>query len=291
QLDIRNRLKDLFIKGDPNLLFQALSNIVMNSVEAYDEKEPAVVLIEIDKEIISREAARLYEEAREGEFVRIRVSDKGCGMPGSVVEKAFHPLYTTKEERGCSGLGLTAAYAIVRAHNGFMTLESRPEKGTTVTIYLPLAKQEEESKVVPLSAARKRNLSTNELSQEKEGVSKSTKSKEPTKILIVDDDASVRDAVQKMFKVLGYDAETCSDPDQALTLCREKEFKLVVVDMLMPRIRGDKLINQLKTSSKGVKTVLMTGAGLKKSSTESAVLTKPFDINTLKSVVEEVLRE
>lgn len=130
--------KHLHARIEPNLLTQALINLITNAREAYSSPG-GVIALQLGEEQIEEEVSLLHLGARAGKFARIRVQDNGQGMTAEQLEKAFEPLETTKLRQGHAGLGLSIVYAIIRAHDGFLTMESRPERGTTVSLYLPVA--------------------------------------------------------------------------------------------------------------------------------------------------------
>ena len=122
---------------------QALSNLVINAREAYGEN-PGTIRLTLDTEEFGEEAGDIIVGARPGQYVRIKVIDQGSGMTPDMLSKACEPLFTTKHSSGQTGLGLSVVFSIVRAHDGFLTIESLPERGTTVTIYLPLVDMDTE---------------------------------------------------------------------------------------------------------------------------------------------------
>lgn len=121
---------------DPNLVMQAITNLVLNSRDSYGTAS-GKIQITLDTEHLDEDVEELHVGAKAGDFARLRVRDSGGGMTPEILAHAFDPLFTTRSTTGHSGLGLSIVFAIVRAHDGFLTVESKPDRGTTVSIYLP----------------------------------------------------------------------------------------------------------------------------------------------------------
>lgn len=130
----------IYLSCDPLLITQVLTNLVLNARESYADKSGPIA-VSLASEDIADEMAILNPGSRPGRFARLRVIDQGTGMTGEVLSKAFDPLFTTRRSSGHAGLGLSIVFGIVRAHDGFLTLESHPGKGTSVSIYLPVQQQ------------------------------------------------------------------------------------------------------------------------------------------------------
>ncbi len=118
------------------LFMQALTNLICNAKESYPEGR-GEIRVSVGTEWIEDEVTRLHPGTIAGHYARVRVQDQGAGMTSEVLEKAFHPLYTTKAASGHTGAGLSTVFAIVRSQDGFLTVESQPGKGTCISIYLP----------------------------------------------------------------------------------------------------------------------------------------------------------
>ncbi len=260
---------------DPNLVLQALSNLVINSKEAIRSRQGRIE-ISVSTERVEAEVADLIPGGRAGEFCRLRIRDDGEGMNSEVLAHAFDPLFTTKSNNGNAGFGLSIVYGIVRSLNGFLTLESQLGKGTNFSIYLPivdLVPEEtavEEDKQPPLSAGN---------AQER--------------ILVVEDDNNVREVVSSMLQILGYRVASCSSGFEALERCKKAEFDLILADMIMPRMNGLELLTKLKEARQPAKAMIMTAYGVTADSVDKSirVLPKPFDMDTLAQVVRESLAE
>lgn len=269
-ITFENRAPDAYVDCNLNLLMQAITNLVLNAREAYPSGA-GEIQIELDTEEIDAAVSDLHVGSRAGRFVRLRVKDTGIGMPPETLAKAFDPLFTTKRSSGHTGLGLSIVFAIVRNHDGFLTAESRPEKGTTVSIYLPVASAIDAK---PVEAPKP------PVGILPEG--------EKRLVLVVEDDASVRSLVSMILTANKYEVQSCSNSDEAVALATQNKFCLALVDMVLPRGNGADLIKTLRQDNPEIKTLLMSGfaPNIKPESMQSNLLHKPFDAEALLRAVE-----
>ncbi len=261
------------ISCDENLILQLLNDLISNAQESYADNSGAIKL-SLDTEVIDAEVAQFYPGAHPGTYARLRVADTGMGMSREVVAKAFDPLFTTKQDKGQSGLGLSIVFAIVRAHDGFLSVESFPEKGTNISIYLPLVDLEESSRAKHSSEQKNAEKLITETGE---------------KILVVEDEPTVRNLVAKMLETLGYVVQECGNGEEAVERCKEESFDLILVDMMMPRMGGLELIEKLEADKQTVPTLVMTGFGSLSEDSVDNFIPKPFDIETLARSVRQAL--
>ncbi|MFM1847281.1 MAG: hypothetical protein RL417_755 [Pseudomonadota bacterium] len=268
------------VECDPNLLAQAITNIVLNARDAYNGKTGTIEL-SLATETLDADVSDLFVGARPGDFARIRVKDTGFGMSPETLARAFDPLFSTKRSKGNSGLGLSIVYSIIRAHDGFLAAESHPEKGTTITLYLPL-RAIVATDAAPVSAS----AGSNELPSI-EGL----RSAGRETILVVEDEKQVRELVATMLEKLGYDVVSCANGAEALERFHEREFDLILLDMIMPRMNGSEVIASIKESGRTTQWLMMTGYGYSPEGVDAdtPVIPKPFDIVSLGRAVKEVL--
>lgn len=277
--------QEVSILCDTNLIMQALTNLVLNSKESYPQSSGRII-ISLEKEEVDGAVTETHPGTRPGNFARLRVRDFGHGMSRDVLAKAFDPLFTTKASTGHTGLGLSIVFAIVRAHDGFLTAESHTDKGTTLSLYFPIHEgtraESKSSSSISLSSS-KIDLSWN--SPELRGNQES--------ILVVEDENSVRELVTNMLTNLGYNVVSCCNGEEALNESSKKDFDLLLVDMIIPKIKGLELINRLKESGSKAKALIMTGYGasLQLNDSNTKIIHKPFDIDTLAKAVKSILNE
>ncbi len=215
-----------WVSGHEDDLFQALLNVTTNALEA----TAAGGSMTIEGEVV--------EDSLHNPVARIRVRDTGVGMTDEQRRRAFEPLFTTKGAAGGTGLGLTLVHKTVRAHDGFIEVESTPGMGTTVTIDLPLCAEPEAASVPP-----------------------TPQTSLPKTIVVVDDEKLVRTATRRQLelagsKVLAYDGgqAVLEDVDAGLT------FDAAVVDVNMPGCSGPELVARLFERRGPMPVVFVTGA-------------------------------
>jgi CheY-like chemotaxis protein len=174
-----------------------------------------------------------------GSYVELSVSDTGCGIPQENLDKIFDPYFTTRETGRGTGLGLAVVHGIVRKYGGTITVESEVGKGTTIHVYLPAIKGQ---------------------------VAKETKEIEPLptgneRILLVDDEQVLADMGKQMLEVLGYEVVSRTSSVEALELFRVKpdSFDVVITDMTMPNMTGDKLAKEMIKIRPDIPIILCTG--------------------------------
>jgi CheY-like chemotaxis protein len=224
-----------------------------------------------------RQCRALPGGARPGSFACLRVTDTGTGIPLEIEAKIFEPFFTTKGAGKGTGLGLSTVLGIVRSHGGFIRVASKVGQGTTFELYLPAAKAEQ--------VAVRKDSTTPWPHAHGEG------------ILVVDDEASVCEVTRQALVEFGYQVITTGRGTEALRIFQERrqEIQLVLTDMLMPEMDGRTLVAALRVLDPAVKIVGITGMGDTtgmsglKTLALSAVLTKPFTINKLLTVIHKAL--
>jgi CheY-like chemotaxis protein len=184
-----------------------------------------------------------------GDYIEIKVSDTGVGIAPEIINSIFEPYFTTKGVGEGTGMGLAMVQGVIESHGGKITVDSQLEKGTTFTIYLPSTKkQSDQMAYVP-----------EELPTGSE------------RILFVDDEAPIAKMGGQILERLGYSVTTRTSSIEALELFQTKpnDFDLVVTDMTMPNMTGDKLAVELMKIRSDIPVILCTGYS-KKISDETA---------------------
>jgi len=262
------------IKADPTQIHQVLINLCMNGAHAMEESGGTleVSLAKVDSgeaEVVSG------QKMSSGPHVRLTVKDSGHGMEKHVADRIFDPYFTTKEVGKGTGMGLAVVHGIVRGHNGTISVKSEPGKGTTFQVFFPMIQTE------PAPAP------------EREG-------KLPTgeeRILYVDDEASMVELNRERLKRMGYTVMGVTDPQEALDLFRAdpESFDLIITDMTMPHMTGDKLAREILKIRPDTPIILCTGYSDKISDENvqefgiRKYIEKPIEMKKLARTVREVL--
>ncbi|HEY2137542.1 MAG TPA: ATP-binding protein [Xanthobacteraceae bacterium] len=252
---------------DPTQLELAVLNLVINARDAMEVG--GTLRVEIEN--VTLGPARFPEEPPAGDYVAIRVSDTGTGMPEDIRAKVFEPFFTTKGPGKGSGLGLSQVLGFAKQSGGGVRIDSRLGEGTAVYIYLPRAGHErvdERPVAARISAAGAFT-----------GAS----------ILLVDDDNAVREVTRAMLHELGYAVLEAGSGGAALdVLGREPKIDLIIVDFAMPGMNGAEVARQVQIKRPTLPILFVTGfadrsglAGVD----ESRILAKPFVYDELASKV------
>jgi len=219
-------------------LHQIAMNLITN---AYHAAENASGIISVQLKEISMNGGELENSPlKPGQHAMLSVSDNGVGIPRNVINNIFEPYFTTKEKGKGTGLGLAVVHGIVREHKGDIKVYSEEGKGTTFNVYIPLMKKFTETVV---------NNSVSVLPTGTEN------------LLLVDDEESVARLEKQMLERLGYKVVAQSSSIDALELFKANpdDYDLVVTDMTMPNMTGDKLAKEILSIRSDIPVIICTG--------------------------------
>jgi CheY-like chemotaxis protein len=262
------------VKVDPSQLDQILANLCVNARDAISGV--GIMTIETENSAFDEEYCAANAGFAPGEYVRLTVSDNGCGMDKEMQEHIFEPFFTTKGVGEGTGLGLATVYGIVKQNNGFINVYSEPGQGTTFTIYLPryAAKTMKAKQEVPVPAAGGRET-----------------------ILLVEDEATILEMTTMMLKMHGYTVLAADTPCKAIRLAEEYagEIDLLLTDVVMPEMNGRDLAKTLLFLYPDLKRLFMSGYTANVIAHHGVLdegvqfIQKPFSLNGLASKVRETL--
>jgi ligand-binding sensor domain-containing protein/signal transduction histidine kinase/CheY-like chemotaxis protein len=279
ELDFAAEPATSFVEADATQLRQVVMNLVTNAGEAIGDGAGRV-MVRVGIERRAQSALDLLHAADdmppEGPYVTLSVADEGCGMDAALLERIFDPFYSTKFTG--RGLGLAALLGIVRAHRGGVRVESAPSVGTRFLIYLPLA----ESPEVAEEPARS-------VRDEPAAVA-------AARILVVDDEETVRLSVVRILERFGYTVLSATDGSEALARASADDaIDLIIMDVTMPVMDGPAAACALRERGVDVPIVLMSGYA-EEELMDRGVMThvdgfikKPFEVIELVSTVRERL--
>ncbi|MDX8412207.1 MAG: ATP-binding protein [Mariprofundaceae bacterium] len=230
----------LVIQGDATQLQQVLMNLLINARDAVSGRPEPTIQVKLDPFAPDAAFFKVHADMKGERFVRMSVSDNGCGIARENLDKIFEPFFTTKAEGKGTGLGLAMVYGAIKTHGGAMEVESEADKGTTFHIYLPL-----------------HGANGKMLKQEEEVIFRGS----GETILLVDDEAQVREAVEGVLVELGYRVLTAADGVEALRVFDEHrdEVALTMTDVVMPNMGGVDLAQRLREIKNDLPLILMTG--------------------------------
>lgn len=259
QIQLSTELNDIpLIMGNPSELREVLTNIIFNAVDAMPQGGTITI--------------SSYPQTED--WVEIRISDTGIGMTEEVKRRVFDPFFTTKGVSN-SGLGMSVSYGIIKRHGGDILIESEPGKGTTFIIHLPTGYGEEEQKV-------------EEIIQHEPFTS--------ARILVIDDEASVRDILTRMLRIKGHHVVTASNGEEGIEIFKKGNFDLVFTDLGMPKVSGLEVGKAIKNIDSNIPVAMITGWGMeieKEKLSENGidlVISKPFNFDQVIRLVSEAMK-
>lgn len=274
-LTLKNQHDLWTIKLDPGQVEQIVLNLVVNARDAMPQGGSLIVTTENVE--LDAAYAELRPDVKPGSYVKLSVSDTGCGIAPDVLPHLFEPFFTTKAPGEGTGLGLATVFGIVKQSGGHLTVYSEPGQGAVFNVYFP--KYDE--------AVRPRDIA---------GLESDASSGTET-ILLVEDEEQVRKLAVIILKAAGYQVLESSDGDQASKVAGEHHgaIDLLVTDVVMPGMSGRQTAEQLKSRRPSLKVLYISGytndavvtRGVLHQGT--AFLQKPFTQNALLSKVRQVL--
>ncbi len=266
------------VECDPTRVRQIIMNLIVNASDALGG-ETGYITVRTgvrtcrDGELLDMAS---HTKVKAGKYVFLQVRDTGCGMGDDAIDKIFDPFFTTKLTG--RGLGLAAVMGIVRSHNGAITVDSAPGKGSIFAIYLP--------------------ASTSTSLAERTPKSDDPDWKGAGKILIADDEQIVLDVGCSMLSTLGFTAIPVANGREALDTyrAREKEIQAVILDMSMPEMDGREAFDEIRKLSATVPIIVSSGYSQDRAdfsgTTEASkprYLQKPYQLDGLRQVLRRAL--
>ncbi len=264
------------INADRGTIEQVIVNLSVNARDAMTRGGKLIIKSSLAD--ITPELAQNNPEARPGSFVRLTVTDTGCGIEPKVLSHLFEPFFTTKEVGKGTGLGLATVYGIVKQHQGWLQVHSEVGKGTTFEIFFPVAS----------SAAGRANGDTEQ----------ATSHHGTETILLAEDETKLREMVSDVLTLHGYKVLSASSGPAAIELWRREEGKvdLILTDMVMPGgMMGTDLVAELTRCNPALKVIYTTGYSPGSTGLQDALhrgvkfLPKPYSPHKLAGIIRRCL--
>jgi len=262
-----------YVMADETDIYQIVLNLCINASHAFDQ-EGGVINIRLNKVLLD-EALGSSLQLNDKPYLKLDISDNGCGMPDDVVKKVFDPFFTTKKQGKGTGLGLSMIYGIIKNYQGEITLKSEVGRGTTFSIVLPITEYH-----LPAS------LNKTAMSHQGYG-----------HLLIVEDEASLASLHKNFLTREGYTVTTCKDGLEALNLFKmsPEKYSLVFTDQEMPKMTGKQLSTELLKIKSDIPIIMATGFSDANAEKEALNLgiqryfLKPIDLKLLNQTINELL--
>ncbi|MHB8203961.1 MAG: hybrid sensor histidine kinase/response regulator [Desulfomonilaceae bacterium] len=265
------------VTADPTQIDQVLLNLAVNARDAMPSG--GKLNIETTNVTLDEEECRLHAGSKARNRVLLTVSDTGVGMDRQTLDQIFEPFFTTKSEGKGTGLGLSIVYGVVRRHEGFITCDSEPGKGTTFRIYLPA-------------------LSENAVQNIDVGPDVTPKGGNET-ILLVDDEEFVRDLAVRFLTSAGYNVITASNGREAIEIFERDKglISLIILDLIMPEIGGLQCLEEIKKIDPKARVLIASGLSVDESdkkiieSSARGFVSKPYQVKQALDAVRMIIDE
>jgi two-component system cell cycle sensor histidine kinase/response regulator CckA len=263
------------IEGDAGQLEQMILNLLLNAGDAMPRG--GTLTLE-SRNVTHREMSSSVFRPREGRYARLSFRDTGKGMDEKTLRRVFEPFFTTKEMGRGTGLGLASVYGTVKGHGGYVEVDSKPGKGSTFKIYLPVKGK---GKRKPTEESSARDL------------------KQRPTILLVDDEQAVRAVARDMLRSLAYDVLAAGSGEEAIELYRSRRecIALVILDIVLPGLGGGDIFRRLKAIDPEVKVLLCSGYSIQGEADAlvqegaSGFVQKPFSLDRLREEIHRIVGE
>jgi two-component system, cell cycle sensor histidine kinase and response regulator CckA len=257
------------VEVDEGQMTQAIGHIVINGHQAMSEG--GMIRIKVENSIIGTSADNLSA----GKYIKISITDEGNGIPDEYLNKIFDPYFTTKQKG--SGLGLAVCHSVIKNHKGHIRVESSLGVGTTFHIYIPVFEGHQ---------------------RERKSAEEGTFSASGGKILVMDDEDSIRDMMGDILSSFGYVVDFARNGEEAVSLYQDNAYDVVILDLTIPGGMGGKeTMKELLKVDPHVKVIVSSGYSSDPIMSDFQqygfrnVMAKPYNIEDLEEVIERVIAE
>ncbi len=268
---IKTDKKQKTIYVNETKFLQVLLNLISNAKDAISKEGEIIIMVKVID--LSNKVDTGKYTIKKGEYVKFLINDNGKGIPENILPHIFEPFFTTKKRKRGTGLGLATSYGIIKKFGGNIFVDSNVGEGTSFTILLPICK----NKKPIITKESKGNKHLNVIPNEK------------IKVLFIEDEAYIRDAMGKMLKHDKFNVEVAENGKIGLKKFKRGNFNVVITDLVMPEMNGDELAKEILKLEKKVKVIITTGYleenVILKKNKNLFFLKKPYNYEKLKELI------
>jgi CheY-like chemotaxis protein len=259
--------------ADKSQMEQILLNLFINAADAMPQGGRLYLHT---RNVTHHEMSGIPFEPQKGSYIVLSVRDTGIGMDQKTIERIFEPFYTTKGLSKGTGLGLASAYGIIKAHHGYIKVESQKGVGSVFYIYLPAVED---------SLLQSSKAEVSEVRKVKQAV------------LLIDDEVPILEVGLQMLEKLGYTAFSAKSGEEALAFYRSNHDRVdaVILDMIMPGKSGSETFDQMRAINPNLKVLLASGYSIDGQAGKimergcKGFIQKPFNLEELSQKINEIL--
>jgi len=272
QIKIHNKHEENLwtVEVDQKQMELVLLNLYINASQAMPKGGD--LYIRTENLIIDEDSGHHYN-VPPGKYVKISVIDTGIGMNEATQQRIFDPFFTTKDIGKGTGLGLACVYGIIKNHEGFITVDSKENEGSTFSIYLP--------------ASEKKSINGLELVK----VNKDSRT-----VLLIDDEHMIVEVGREILGILGYNVLTARSGEKGIEVYRQnkEQIQIVILDMVMPSMGGAETYYRIKEINPDIRFLLSSGYSVDKEASKildggrNGFIQKPFTIDQLSEKIEKI---
>ncbi len=273
KLDFKIDDKNAFIDGDVSQIEQVLMNLVINSQDSI--LSDGEIEIGLEKKSLDSLQCQNFEDLTAGDYIILSIKDTGTGIEEKTMDHIFEPFFSTKKEGKGTGFGLSMVYGIMKQHKGSICVKSELSSGTIFRLFFPY--------VVSKQIKNKVIEQTNMPNSGSES------------ILVIEDNAMVRNLFKSILTRFGYRIKLASNPMEYFEKLETEEFDLIITDIVMPEMTGKELYEKMLKKNPNIKVIFMSGytntilekQGLLDKNTN--FIHKPVSIKNLTSIIRKIL--
>jgi PAS domain S-box-containing protein len=272
QINIHNKYEENLwtVEVDQKQMELVLLNLYINASQAMPSGGD--LYISTENLIIDEDSINHYN-TRPGKYVKISVTDTGIGMDKATQQRIFDPFFTTKDIGKGTGLGLASVYGIIKNHEGFITVKSKKDEGSTFSIYLPASEKKDVD--IPGSAKDIKNSRT---------------------VLLIDDEQMIVEVGKEILGILGYNVLTAKSGERGIEVYQKNkdQIQIIILDMVMPSMGGAETYYRIKEINPDIRFLLSSGYSVDKEaskildSSRNGFIQKPFTIDQLSEKIEKI---